>query len=439
MTAKPPKQPKLRSSCDGCGAAKLKCDRRQPECGRCTDLSITCVYGVSRKMGKPPRDRVGQRGRSPEDRQPSYVEKRKCDDNGYKGDRARRSGSDTTSLKSAASSGSTDLDSAWGSADGDDFSQIGTDTTMLDNTFPQLTHFSSMDLGDWALPDELATNNLDTDMFATFEWPEMETTATPPSYTQHFPGMGGSIPMPFGDNLPPQGDCSCLRETHEILNNLSLINPDKTPTAAAPGPMATAANHFPLDYVLNLNRECSGRLGKLLTCTCAGCPHLALLHASIISQVLKWYHQESSATTLSPSHPSSLMSAALNENVAHAGSSLPGIASASPWSATTVTSTATIGGANTPKSSTGSTPMAMGCFIIDDERVQVTLRIQLLLAELTRIGSLIKIFSTRSSKISDVSASGTVDPLYKSLGSWLAKEHSSIEDLLRSKLREISM
>ena len=53
-----PRQPKLRSSCDGCGSAKLKCDRGQPECGRCLSHSLECVYGVSQKMGKPPRDRV---------------------------------------------------------------------------------------------------------------------------------------------------------------------------------------------------------------------------------------------------------------------------------------------------------------------------------------------------------------------------------------------
>lgn len=56
-----PRQPKLRASCDECGAAKLKCDRGQPQCGRCMSLGLTCVYGVSRKMGKPPREkpRVG--------------------------------------------------------------------------------------------------------------------------------------------------------------------------------------------------------------------------------------------------------------------------------------------------------------------------------------------------------------------------------------------
>src|ERR1700712_5118293 len=49
--------PKLRSSCNCCGTAKVKCDRVQPECGRCASLSLTCVYGLSRQSGKPPRKR----------------------------------------------------------------------------------------------------------------------------------------------------------------------------------------------------------------------------------------------------------------------------------------------------------------------------------------------------------------------------------------------
>lgn len=65
MSCKPltqkPRQPKLRSSCDGCGAAKLKCDRGQPECGRCVSFGMPCVYGESRKFGRPPRQPVPKR------------------------------------------------------------------------------------------------------------------------------------------------------------------------------------------------------------------------------------------------------------------------------------------------------------------------------------------------------------------------------------------
>jgi len=50
---------KSRSACDNCGIAKVKCDREHSECGRCTILSLTCTYGLSRKCGKPRRKRLG--------------------------------------------------------------------------------------------------------------------------------------------------------------------------------------------------------------------------------------------------------------------------------------------------------------------------------------------------------------------------------------------
>ncbi|KAH7268564.1 hypothetical protein B0J15DRAFT_578768 [Fusarium solani] len=51
-------QTKLRSSCDACGQAKIKCDRGRPDCSRCIAQGLGCVYGVSRKAGKPPRRRL---------------------------------------------------------------------------------------------------------------------------------------------------------------------------------------------------------------------------------------------------------------------------------------------------------------------------------------------------------------------------------------------
>ncbi|KAK1979536.1 hypothetical protein LZ30DRAFT_545897, partial [Colletotrichum cereale] len=47
------KKTKLRSSCDACGAAKLRCDRSRPVCGRCFTLNQGCVYGISRYKDRP--------------------------------------------------------------------------------------------------------------------------------------------------------------------------------------------------------------------------------------------------------------------------------------------------------------------------------------------------------------------------------------------------
>ncbi|MCJ1436262.1 hypothetical protein MMC27_005640 [Xylographa pallens] len=61
MTDGTPRRLKLRGSCDGCGTAKLKCDRGQPECARCVSLCLLCTYGFSRKCGKPSRAKQAER------------------------------------------------------------------------------------------------------------------------------------------------------------------------------------------------------------------------------------------------------------------------------------------------------------------------------------------------------------------------------------------
>ena len=57
---------RLRSSCNACGAAKTKCDRLQPQCARCSSLNLTCVYGISKQLGKRPRRRLDIGPRFPE-------------------------------------------------------------------------------------------------------------------------------------------------------------------------------------------------------------------------------------------------------------------------------------------------------------------------------------------------------------------------------------
>jgi hypothetical protein len=49
----PGKQWKLRQTCDLCSEAKVKCDKKQPRCGRCERLSYECVYSPARRIGRP--------------------------------------------------------------------------------------------------------------------------------------------------------------------------------------------------------------------------------------------------------------------------------------------------------------------------------------------------------------------------------------------------
>ena len=51
------KRLKLRASCDACAASKIRCSKEHPTCARCSTNKSQCVYGVSRKHGKPGRKR----------------------------------------------------------------------------------------------------------------------------------------------------------------------------------------------------------------------------------------------------------------------------------------------------------------------------------------------------------------------------------------------
>ncbi|KAL2828553.1 hypothetical protein BJY01DRAFT_131497 [Aspergillus pseudoustus] len=45
---------KFRTSCDACAASKVRCSKEQPRCVRCVQHDHKCVYGRSRRKGKPP-------------------------------------------------------------------------------------------------------------------------------------------------------------------------------------------------------------------------------------------------------------------------------------------------------------------------------------------------------------------------------------------------
>lgn len=48
-----PRVPKFRASCDNCHSLKVRCGQEKPNCFRCENNNVDCVYGISRRMGKP--------------------------------------------------------------------------------------------------------------------------------------------------------------------------------------------------------------------------------------------------------------------------------------------------------------------------------------------------------------------------------------------------
>ena len=413
------RQRKLRSSCDRCGAAKLRCDRSQPECTRCLSVGITCVYGVSRKAGKPPRNRD------------------RLDDKSGDG----TGGSAGNGLLPSSGSGSS-LDSVcttWGKMDGYHHSlmpSVHVSDAFRDNAIDlSLPALSSLEFD-----DDLSANH-ETDPISSLGSPELEHYSTPAEQTQAS-RIAVEESMYFSSEfmLPIGGkDHNCFREAHEILGGLSLLNPNTASSVSRSVADLTSAisgttNCVPLDHILRLNRESSEQLGYLLACSCARYPHLALLYASIISRIMIWYEQAASG---SPTASWSPDVAVADTVLCHL--SPPGYitGSLSSWSSSTgSTGTPTL----TEPTAIAVTPthMTMGSFDIDNKQVQTALRTQLLLGEIRRMSHLIQLFASRSSGDIDEFTFSGVDSLYKSLSSWLRIEHLRITDIIQSKLKEVN-
>jgi len=89
------KSVKIRSTCNACQQAKIRCGHERPTCRRCQKHKIDCVYSMSRRLGRPAKkrdsqSRLGQNGDTPvrqqqavdyqeNERKKSKPAKKKCD------------------------------------------------------------------------------------------------------------------------------------------------------------------------------------------------------------------------------------------------------------------------------------------------------------------------------------------------------------------------
>lgn len=81
-----PKSVKVRSTCNACQQAKIRCSHEKPSCRRCQKHKIDCIYSVSRRLGRPAKKKEARAGMdgegsgcpTPEDRnRPERQKKRK--------------------------------------------------------------------------------------------------------------------------------------------------------------------------------------------------------------------------------------------------------------------------------------------------------------------------------------------------------------------------
>ena len=436
-------QPKLRSSCDSCGAAKLKCDRDRPQCGRCHLRGQACVYGVSRKMGKPPRDKLRlpvapSRSRT-QGQSASSIDRERRDDMSRTSSTSVSFG-DGIFLGSGPFSTINESSSSWNAID-DCLNGLARGVDAPEPLNSNLLGPSPLDFTSLKFDDDIPSTDVDDGPISKPESPGLEGFSTHAAHTKPSQAQvkGGVYPDSTFMPLANSKDHDCSREAYHILGRLSFLKVQKAgyiPPSAPSSVSTTAstAHRMAFDHILRLNRDSAERLSRLLTCSCARCPHLALLYASIISLTLTRYQQAAGCTERFAWRSAN----AAADQVLHYVSPSGSISGSQPsWSSTSVSGTSTPALIEPDTSTVAPTQLVIGSFNVDDQQMQIALKTQLLLGEMKRIGPLIDLFASWSSGGDDESTFGTVDSLYKSLTSWLRREHSKTVDAVRFRLREL--
>ncbi|KAL2795845.1 hypothetical protein BJX66DRAFT_158665 [Aspergillus keveii] len=278
---------KFRTSCDACAASKVRCSKEQPRCVRCVQHDHKCVYGRSRRKGKPPR--IANRASSleaPHARQPA---------------------------RGAGPFG----DNRWHLAD------------MFANTSYAVPVPDNILRGGW----EEIVNSMAG--FATHE-STVPTRSTPEPYYSmdfqtlpSFPSPGPEVPVPLGgqpgmtrsialdttlnesssdleendheggmDLEPEQGlgpyetaHESCIAAACQTLSSLyqAIRSHSRGPDRSArPGPLQRSPSS---DVVVSTARTATQTVLRLLRCACSSAhdPSLLSLLATIISKIISWY------------------------------------------------------------------------------------------------------------------------------------------------------
>ena len=244
---------KLRSTCDACAAAKVKCDKKQPSCDRCRQLDFSCAYSPSRRHGKQSwASRVVQAQSQLHPRQ-------------------------TLSLLPVPAYTRNDMDGAM-----------------------DLDSFGNFDLAglvdlDMTPPTPLTTSALTTSASSLAMLPAFTTPtsiASPASITSPSPARF----------QPGLHDCQAkalttLQSLHYCTMYHSELPGVLKETAADAPAQRPSSSMLPLDKILLFNRLATATVRRLLGCPCAQQLHVVLLYLAILSKSLEWYR-----FAMSPQH-----------------------------------------------------------------------------------------------------------------------------------------
>ncbi|KAF2790530.1 hypothetical protein K505DRAFT_340342 [Melanomma pulvis-pyrius CBS 109.77] len=404
------KPPKLRSSCDICANAKVKCDRERPVCQRCINSGMRCNYSVSRRMGKPPR-KDANGNPMPKKSDAKAAERRSS----TLSTPERDSINSTAQLDDQLSAGVPDalsdvtfehsllnFDHAgttlpWHDlnfmsdpnnfASNDSFLSSST-LLALENSVNFMDSWGGLDHGNTltrvASSSSEAFTGSDTDL-KSFAYPSEQSPSPSPTIPKqphpHHPGHGRKESC---TNL-----ASTTLQSLHLPQNFCQSNPTSAPNGLTP-----AAS---IDQVLATNRRAITTFNQLLQCPCSSNSGLVLALSLIILKVLSCY--------------SAIGRSSSSRAAAHGSVS---------------------SGSNTPwedKEMVLDIPISMGQYQIDAED-EMHLKLQLVINELRKVSKLIDAFAGRYCR----GAPGG-DGIYGALEKFLRAELKNASKELNTALR----
>jgi hypothetical protein len=264
---------KLRSACDACAAAKIKCDKNQPSCDRCRQLNFSCAYSPSRRHGK---QSWASRAAQAQAQSQSQLHPRQ-----------------TLSLLPVPAYTRNEMD---GAMDLDSFGNFDLDGLV---DLDMISAAAPMP------PTPLTTSTLTTSassltMLPAFTTPTPIASPTGPA-TRPLPStlLTPTSPARFQPGLH---DCQAkalttLQSLHYCTMYHSELPGVLKETAAGAPPQRPSSSMLPLDKILLFNRLATATVRRLLSCPCAQQPHVVLLYLAILSRSLEWYR-----FAMSPQH-----------------------------------------------------------------------------------------------------------------------------------------
>jgi hypothetical protein len=252
--------------------------------------------------------------------------------------------------------------------------------------------------GDLVNPTDYSFDETNVESFFS-DWSESPQNS--PRYSDSFfANVRGSVAVPAPH--------SCYNLAYSTLESLQCRTSQGTQ-----GPMPSNIELKSLDSVLSTTKSAVQNVVQLLACPCSSDPHLAMLYSSIASKILAWYQIAAGLKDVS-THPPALDAC-----------STPSLSS-STWSSPALSSSSAFSDFSSPlptPSPTNTTfnikpqPLKIGLFEFDAED-QENLRRQVVLKELKKSGAMIDALANWSSE----GESEQAEFLYDVLGAWLKSE-----------------